>query len=105
MTKYQVFINTILIGHSDFECGDPPMGVVSGKFLPLPVYAMFQSQFINLRELSQKHLALSVARINGEVVPAIAVSIFDYSTELEEIQIDVIGIPYPLYEQIVFINV
>jgi hypothetical protein len=100
MPKYQVFMDTILIGYSDFECGDPPMGVVYGDFLPLPAYERFRSQFITLRESSQEHLALSVARSNGEVIPALGISIFDYSTELEEIQVTVLGIAYPLYEEL-----
>jgi hypothetical protein len=100
MPKYQVFIDNILIGYSDFEYGDPPRGVVSGILSPLPAYERFRSQFITLRDSSQKHLALSVARSNGEVIPALGISIFDYSTELAEIQVTVLGIAYPLYEEL-----
>ncbi|WP_310482113.1 hypothetical protein [Chamaesiphon sp. VAR_48_metabat_403] len=100
MSEYQIFIDTILIGHSAFECGDPPMGVVSGNFLPMPAYGRFRSQFIALRESSQEHLPLSAARINGEVILSKGVSIFDCLTELEEIQVTVFGIAYPLYEEL-----
>ena len=100
LSKYQVFMDKILIGHSDLECGDPPMGVVSGIFLPLPVYERFSSQLIILRDASQKHLMLSVIRPNDELIPAQVVKIYDYSTELGEIQIELIGIAYPLYEEL-----
>jgi hypothetical protein len=100
MSKYQVFIDNILIGHSDLECGDPPMGIASGHFFPLPVYTEFQSQFIPLRELSQSHLALAVTTSDGKIVPAKCIAIFDYSEELDEIQVAVIGIEYLLYEEL-----
>jgi hypothetical protein len=100
MTEYQIFIDTIPIGHSAFECGDPPMGIISGNFLPMPAYEMFRSQFIALRDSSQSHLLLSVARLNGEVISSQGISIFDYSTELAEIQVTAIGIPYPLYAEL-----
>jgi hypothetical protein len=100
MPKYQVFMDLILISYSDFKYGDPPMGVISGIFSPLPAYERFRSQFITLRDSSQKHLALSVARSNGEVIPALGISIFDYSTELAEIQVTVLGIAYPLYKEL-----
>lgn len=75
------------------------MGVASGHFFPLPAYTKFQPQFIALRELSQSHLALTATTPDGKFIPAMGIAIFDYSEEFEEIQVAVIGIEYPLYEE------
>ena len=101
MTDYQVFSGTTLIGHSALETGDPPMGVASGKFLPLPAYSSFQSQCIASRELPQAHLALSITRPNGEPIPAEnGVAILDYSAELGDMEVHAVGIGYPLYGEL-----
>jgi hypothetical protein len=101
MTEYKVFAGKTLIGHSTLESGDPPMGVASGKFLPLPAYSSVQSQCIASRDLPQAHLALSIALPNGEPVPAEhCVAILDYSAELGEIEVHAVGIGYPLYGEL-----
>jgi len=101
MTEYKVFAGKTLIGRSALESGDPPMGVASGRFLPLPAYSSIQSQCIASRDLPQVHLALSIARPNGEPIPsAHGVAILDYSAELGEIEVHVVGIGYPLYGEL-----
>lgn len=100
MNDYKVFAGKTLIGHSALETGDPPMGVACGKFLPLPSYSIVQSQCIASRDLPQADLDLSVVCSSGEALPAEhGVSILDYSAELGEIEVHVVGIGYPLYEQ------
>lgn len=101
MSDYKIFAGKTLIGHSALETGDPPMGVVSGKFLPLLAYSIVQSQCIASRDLPQAHLDLSVVCSSGEALPAKhGVSILDYSAELGEIEVHAVGIGYPLYEQL-----
>lgn len=101
MTEYKVFAGKTLIGHSALESGDPPMGVASGRFLPLPAYSSIQSQCIASRDLPQAHLALSIARPNGGPVPVDhGVAILDYSVELGEIEVHAVGIGYPLYGEL-----
>jgi hypothetical protein len=102
MKAYSVFAGDTLIGHSDLEVGDPPMGVASGKFRPLPAYASVQAQCLAARESSQEHLCLSVRRPNDESVPSLGVAILDFSAELgaDEIEVHAVGIPYPLYEEL-----
>jgi hypothetical protein len=101
MSEYKVFAGKTLIGHSALETGDPPMGVASGKFLPLPAYSAVQSQCITSRDLPQAHLELSIIRPSGELLPAVhGVAILDYSVEIGEIEVHAVGIGYPLYEQL-----
>jgi hypothetical protein len=99
MSEYKVFAGKTLIGHSALETGDPPMGVASGKFLPVPAYSSVQSQCIASRDLPQAHLSLSIIQPNGELLPAEhGVAILDYSVELGEVEVHAVGIGYPLYE-------
>ena len=101
MSNYKVFAGKTLIGHSALETGDPPMGVASGKFLPLPAYSAVQPQCIANRDLPQAHLELSIMCPSGEQLPAEqGVVILDYSAELGEIEVHAAGIGYPLYEQL-----
>jgi hypothetical protein len=103
MSRFTVFFNSTPIGHSDLESGDPPMGVASGKFLPLPSYQEAQLSIIAARDNSQDHLALTVRTTDGQVLPAQGgVQIVDHSPELgaEGIELHVLFIGYPLYEEL-----
>jgi hypothetical protein len=103
MSRFTVFYNSIPIGHSELESGDPPMGVASGKFVPLPSYQEAQPLVIAARDTSQVHLALIVRTTEDRVLPAQGgVQIVDYSPELgtDGIELHVLGIGYPLYEEL-----
>src|SRR5258707_203553 len=102
MARFQVLANGVLIGHSELESGDPPMGVAEGRFLPSPSYAAIQPSVVATRYGSQAHLMLSVRSSNGTHIPAQGgVQILDYSGELtaEEIEVHVLGVGYPAYEE------
>jgi hypothetical protein len=101
MGGFAVFASEVLIGHSDLETGDPPMGVASGRFWPLPAFDGIRSKCIAAREGCQDHLALSIRLPNGLPLPAEhGVSILDYSSELgpDGLEVHAVGIAYPLYE-------
>ena len=103
MVEYKVFAGETLIGYSALESGDPPMGVASGKFMPLAAYEAIRAQCIASRDMSQKHLAFSIVQPNGLPLPVtLGISVLDYSAELgpTEIEVHAIGIGYPLYEQL-----
>jgi hypothetical protein len=102
MSQYRILWDETLIGHSALESGDPPMGVAFGKFLPLASYEAVQGRCIAFRDMSQEHLPLSVTQPDGQLIPALGVSILDFSIELgaSEIEAHVIGIGYPLYEEL-----
>jgi len=103
MKRFEVLAGPTVIGHSDLELGDPPMGVAGGQFLPLAEYAAVRATCVDARETSQSHIDLSVRTAGGEALPAQGgVQIFDYSAELgaNSIEVHVNGIPYQLYEQL-----
>ena len=102
VARFEVLAGKILVGHSELENGDPPMGVAGGKLLPSPEYSIIQASVIDTRENSQVHLEL-VVRLAGGQKPALGVHITDYSDELgidDGLEVDVVGIGYPLYGQL-----
>lgn len=102
MSQYRILWDGALIGYSALESGDPPMGVAFGKFLPLPEYGAVQARCIASRGMSQEHLPLSATQSDGQLLPALGISILDCSIELgaSEIEVELVGIGYPLYEQL-----
>ena len=101
MSRFNVYAGGTLVGHSELETGDPPMGVAIGRFYPLPAYVAIQAACIAARNQSQEHLALSVRDSGGSVIPAQGgTAILDSSRELGEIEVHVLGIGYPLYEEL-----
>ena len=103
MPRFEILAETTVIGHSDLEKGDPPMGVAGGRFFPLPAYEAIRPLLLAARNTIQAHLALSVRTADGHAIPAEGgVQINDYSTELgpESIEIEVLGIGYLLYEKL-----
>jgi hypothetical protein len=103
MASYSVFSGNRLIGTSDLERGDPPMGVASGKLRPTSVYATIRAECIAALDTGRwEPLALSVQTENGKPLPAQGgVMILDsQEIDLYQIEVHVAGIPYPLYEEL-----
>jgi hypothetical protein len=103
MPKFEIAADGRAIGYTELEKGDPPMGCASGRLYPLPLYAAIQPMIIAARNKSQVHLALTVQTTGGDAIPAQGgVAITDYSAELgpEGIEVEVLGIGYPLYEEL-----
>ena len=100
---YSVFARGALIGSSDLELGDPPMGVASGKFRATPAYSAIRGECIAaLANGRWDPLHLSVRADDGRFLPAQGgVMILD-SQEIQpsEVEVHVAGIPYPLYEEL-----
>jgi hypothetical protein len=79
------------------------MGVAAGKLLPSPAYGAIQPSVVAAREGSQAHLSFVVRLVAGGELPAQGgVQILDYSAELgaEGLEVHVLGIGYPLYEEL-----
>jgi hypothetical protein len=103
MARFEVLSGEIVIGQSELETGDPPMGVASGRFFPMSPYAQVQPATLAARDGSQSHLTLSVRLVGGADLPAQGgVQILDYSAELgpEGLEVHVLGIGYLLYEKL-----
>ncbi|MBD8900441.1 hypothetical protein [Rhodanobacter sp. DHG33] len=103
MTQFHIYSGEQLIGQSELEFGDPPMGVAFGKFTPTPAYANIQSQVISLTGKNQASLHLSACLHSGEALEAVGgVCIADYSAEFGEdgLEVSVLGISSPVYEHL-----
>jgi hypothetical protein len=107
VSRFGIYSGSTIIGYSELEGGDPPMGCAAGRFLPLPSYSSVKDacriDTDSANVTSQEHLVLSVRLLGGDVVPAQGgVRILDYSDDLDggAIEVHVDGIPYPLYEEL-----
>jgi hypothetical protein len=102
MTRFYIYSGECLIGWSELELGDPPMGVAFGKFIPAPTYTTVQSQVVSLTGKDQGSLHLSARLSSSKALEAVGVCIADYSAEAGEdgLEVSVLGISYPTYEDL-----
>ena len=101
MRRFKIFSGQTLIGWSDLEAGDPPMGVAFGQFIPTATYAEVQNSIIASNESDQCCLSLSAKTAEDVHLEATGgIHITDLSTELgsESIEISVLGIEFAVYE-------
>jgi hypothetical protein len=101
MANFEVFSDATFVGTSSLENGDPPMGVAFGRFFPAETYAIIQAQCIN-NHADQSSLKLTVRTPTGQVIQCAGVGILDYSPEVgvEGIEVNVLGISHPSYEDL-----
>ncbi|AZC22474.1 hypothetical protein [Pseudomonas sessilinigenes] len=99
--RFAIFQDSTLLGWTALESSDPPMGVACGQFFVTPAYASVQEQVRARNGTDQSDLHL-VAYHLGQPLPAMAVSILDLRQECGEdaIEVSVLGIAYPLYQQL-----
>jgi hypothetical protein len=101
MAEFAVYSGDLLVGHSDLEQGDAPMGVAFGVFKPLDAYAEIREICVE-NHADQSALELSVRTEAGAVIPCAGVGILDCPAagEASYIEVNILGIPYPLYEKL-----
>lgn len=99
MPRFDIYSKELLVGWSEFELGDPPMGVAFGKFIPTPAYRLIQTQVIAAEGMALEDLHLSARAPGGMPLECIAVCIGDYSAEFGagELEVSVLGISDPPY--------
>jgi len=107
MPRFEIYSDGTLIGYSDLEHGDAPMGVASGRLTPLPTFEEIRKFVVidlKQREIpSQKHLKLTIRdTAGGEIASSGGVQIMDCSAELgpEGLLVEILGVGYPLYEEL-----
>ena len=98
---FAIYAKDILVGHSALEFGDPPMGVAFGKFFPADAYRQIQHE-CQSNHADQSGLALNARTPAGLAVPCVGVSILECAevSEFEPAEVNVLGIPYPLYGEL-----
>lgn len=101
MATFKVFSQATVVGSSNLEHGDPPMGVAFGRFVPAEGYASIKSACIE-NHADQAALQLTVETPSGDTIQCEGVGILDCSTEAgdEAIEVNVLGISHPPYEEL-----
>jgi hypothetical protein len=101
MAKYEIYSKGVLVGHSLLEHGDPPMGVAFGEFIPNNRYLEIQDECMT-HQADQSALELSVQTESGIQIPCMGTAVVDYTAESEQpyAEVNVFGIPYPLYGEL-----
>lgn len=99
---FQIHFGGLLIGHSELENGDPPMGCAEGNFFPSADFEQFVANKLpeNDQDIAVKRwIGLSTITPAGEQVECADVVLFEYNFGSEkEFRVDVIAIVNPLYE-------
>lgn len=99
---FQILFDGLLIGYSELENGDPPMGCAEGNFFPSADFEQFVSNKLpeNDQDTAVKRwFGLSAITPGGEQIECLDVVLFEYDYGSEkEFLVDVIAISYPLYE-------
>ncbi|WP_457428158.1 hypothetical protein [Roseateles sp. P5_E7] len=104
MHRFEILANSMLIGHTEFERGDAPMGVAFGAFLPIATYASVRQVIVQGEGKALEGIDL-VARVaaTGQVIECQAgVHITDHSAELgpEGLEVTALGVGYPQYAEL-----
>jgi hypothetical protein len=100
MYRFDVLADGEVIGYTNLEFGDPPMGVAFGAFTPNERYATF-CETSPLLETGVR--AVSLRASDGTVVPSQAGTyVRDMAAEHGDAgrEVEALGIPYPLYESL-----
>jgi hypothetical protein len=86
MARFDIYRGEELIGSSDLEFGDPPLGVAFGKFIPNDRYGPGNAadSALCIRTAS----GVSIESSGGVYIQG----------ELDDMEVAVLGIPYPEYE-------
>jgi hypothetical protein len=103
MTRFEIYCESSLVGWSELECGDPPMGVAFGRFTPAPAYASIQAQVVaaTYGEAASPRLVIRILG-GSELQCTGGVHIADYSQEVgaDGLEVSVLGVSNPPYESL-----
>jgi len=101
---FHIFHREKLIGKSALEDGDPPMGCAEGVVMPEEAFSEFQASIapeLDDDPAVTRWVGLSVRTEDGAEVECIDAVLLQYKFgDQKELVIDVLGIPYPRYEEL-----
>lgn len=103
MRRFEVLSKQFVIGTTDLESGDPPMGVAFGRFYPEPAYAAVRERVIATSGATPDDLELQVRVVGGKTLKSSGgVGMVDYSKDVgdEGIEVSVLGIEEPSYDDL-----
>jgi hypothetical protein len=101
MAKFSIYSDGVFIGLSELEKGDAPMGVAFGVFQPEAGYESVRDM-CKVESVDQSQLNLSVLSPDGIPVPCEGIGVHEFQLESgePEIEIEILGVPYPLYAEL-----
>lgn len=98
---FSIYSKGMLVGYSELEHGDPPMGVAHGVFVPADGYALIRVE-CGRNHSDQTALELSVKTSTGAAIACVVVAILDGSPGdgAGVAEVEVLGISYPMYGEL-----
>lgn len=103
MARYEIKLGNEVVGFSELEGGDAPMGVAFGTLTPTPAYASIQPYCIEHRDHWISISGLTVQTPSGVPIECSGgIQIIDFSAELGEagIQVHLNGVTDPPYDEL-----
>lgn len=101
---FQILYHEELLGTSALENGDPPMGCAEGVFTPDEAFSDFRTNVAPQTDNDptiNRWVGLTVRTEHGASVECLDVVLLEWSLGgHKELRIDVLGIPYPRYEEL-----
>src|SRR5258708_709205 len=101
--RFEVKLGHEVVGFSELEGGDPPMGVAYGRFVPTTAYSSIQPDCVKQRENGVLIPGLTVGLAGSAPIKCSGgIQIIDLSPELGEsgIQIHLNGVTDPPYNEL-----
>jgi hypothetical protein len=99
-----LLFDQMVIGSSALEVSDPPMGCAEGIFLPNESFSLFRARVEPQPDGDpevRRWTGLSIRTKDGTQVECIDAVLFEYQLgDYSELCVDVLGIPYPIYEEL-----
>lgn len=101
MPRFGIYSHDLLIGWSDLESGDPPMGVAFGRFIPTPAYRTIQSRVVAAQGMALDDLQLSARTTDGTALACATIAIGDLTADLGEsgLEVTVLCVDHARYAQ------
>ena len=101
---FHLFHRQNLVGKSALEDGDPPMGCAEGVFITEEAFLDFRASVAPQPDddpAINRWVGLSVRTEEGVEVECLDAVLFEYDFgDHKELRIDVLGIPFPRYEEL-----
>jgi len=93
--RFQVLIGDMVVGTSDLEYGDPPMGVAHGSLLPNSAYREFQ-HLTDEDGFVRTQSEIRIRSVDGQqfLEPSEGAFIQDFSTDMTkpEVEVSILGL-------------
>ncbi len=100
--KIDILCEEKIIGHSNLDPIDPPMGVATGRFVPTADYDPRRHAYMIDGDENKLEASAEISARSDDhgMLACAGVAIEDFNETLQERNVTVLGLPYPEYETI-----